>query len=334
MRKSQYRRIFGIVLVVAGCLSSLLLYGQTATPPTSSLQPGPYYALVIGIKNYKYLPPLTTPIDDANDVARLLHDQYGFKVNVLLDSDRDGIVTALDEYRRTLPEHSNLLIYYAGHGYHDRDTDEAYWLPVNAKKDSSANWISADDITSHVHAIPSAHVLIISDSCYSGAITQGDRDPGVAINPQERSAYLAKMLERKSRNLMASGGDEPVADNGAPGHSIFAWAILNSLRQIEQDNFAAGYLFYNFVQPGVGGRSRQLPQYSWIRDSDHRDGDFVFSRVAVTKGGLFGWKCTRGSWRFSYSQGIPVAKQFGLGGGTARYHPAHGGRGRKLEAAG
>ena len=42
---------------------------------------------------------------------------------------------------------------------------------------------------------------------------------------------------------MSSGGDEPVADNGAPGHSIFAWAILKSLRQIEEDTFTGEDLF-------------------------------------------------------------------------------------------
>ena len=37
--------------------------------------------------------------------------------------------------------------------------------------------------------------------------------------------------------IVACGGDEPVADGGAPGHSIFAWAILQSLSQMSPDEF-------------------------------------------------------------------------------------------------
>jgi len=83
---------------------------------------------------------------------------------------------------------------------------------------------------------------------------------------------------------MSSGGDEPVADSGAPGHSVFAWAILKSLRQIGEDQFTANYLFSSFIQPAVGGESYQLPQYSWIRDSGHEYGDFVFSRQPMAQG--------------------------------------------------
>jgi uncharacterized caspase-like protein len=247
-----------------------------ASPP-APLQPGPYYALIIGNQNYKYLKSLQTPIHDANEIAQLLHERYHFHTKVLLDADRDQILTALNRYRRSLPESSSLLIYYAGHGYHDLATDEAYWLPINADPDNNKNWISSNDITSDVKAIPSAHILVISDSCYSGYIVDS-RDAKVGINPAAMPAFLAKMLASKSRNLMSSGSDEPVADGGAEGHSVFAAAILESLRRIDEPNFSASDLFLRYVQPAVGGSSSQLPQYSVIRNSGHQYGDFVFSR--------------------------------------------------------
>ena len=294
MQQSKFQRALWIALMITGWMSALQLFVQRVSsqsgvhdvsPSTApSLQTGPYYALVIGNNNYKYLRHLLTPVSDANDVAQLLRERYGFQTQVLLDADRSHILTALVNYRKTLPANSNLLIYYAGHGYHDRDTDEAYWLPVDAQADNNVNWISADDITSNVKATPSSHVLIISDSCYSGYLVAGGfRTLEAEINPEDRHALLEKLLGSKSRNLMSSGGDEPVADTGAPGHSIFAAAILDSLRQIEYDSFAAGDLFDRFIQPRVGGRSDQLPQYSWIRNSGHISGDFVFSRQPILK---------------------------------------------------
>ena len=287
MRERHPRGAVGRVLILAACLCPAILYGQAAAAQGSQVasssaaaggQSGPYYALVIGNDNYRYLHKLQTPINDANSMAQLLHDTFGFETKVLLDADRNQIITALINYRATLPKNSNLLIYYAGHGYHDRDTDEAYWLPIDAQPNNNANWVSADDVTRDVRAMDAMHVLVISDSCYSGYMTRGG---DFSIKPTERSAYLAKMMESKSRDLMSSGGDEPVADAGAPGHSVFAWAVLQSLRQMPEDSFTAADVFERYIQPRVGGKSDQMPQYSWIRNSGHEAGDFVFFRHAA-----------------------------------------------------
>ena len=292
MREYQHPRRCWIILALAGCLSHLLLYGQTASSKrgvvdagsrvASGAQPGPYYALVIGNKNYRYLPSLETPISDANAIAKLLRDSFGFQTKVLLNATHDDILKAMNDFRRSLPENSNLLIYYAGHGQHDRPADAAYWLPIDAEKDDNTKWISADTITSDIRAMPSSHVLVISDSCYSGYMV---RQANAAINPTQRSSYLSKMLNSKSRNLMSSGGDEPVADSGAPDHSVFAWAIIESLGQMDVDEFSAADVFQELIKPKVGGRSGQLPQYSWIRNSGHDAGDFVFIRTVANAGG-------------------------------------------------
>jgi hypothetical protein len=134
---------------------------ETAAGAQIPFAAGPYYALIIGNDNYSNLPKLKTAVNDANEIAQLLRRHFGFQTKVLLDASRDQILTALIEYRQLLPEHSNLLIYYAGHGHHDRDTDESYWLPVDARANNNANWISADDITRDIRAISSSHVLVI-----------------------------------------------------------------------------------------------------------------------------------------------------------------------------
>jgi hypothetical protein len=288
MVNERWKMVFRISLIIVGSLNSCIAHAQTASSTTRGVQPakpssspllqiGPYYALIIGNQNYKNLPKLQTPVNDAKEMAQLLKDRYRFQTKVILDADRNQILTALGEYRRTLPENSSLLIYYAGHGHHDPDADEAYWLPIDAQANNNANWISADDITRDVRAIRSSHILVISDSCYSGYLV-GSRSAKAGFNPVEMHAFLAKMLSSKSRNLMSSGGDEPVADAGAPGHSVFAGAVLDGLRRVEEGNFTASDLFQRFIQPKVGGQSRQVPQYSEIRNSGHEYGDFVFSQ--------------------------------------------------------
>ena len=107
---------------------------------------------------------------------------------------------------------------------------------------------------------------------------------------------------------MSSGGDEPVADKGAPGHSIFAWAILKSLRQIDEDTFTGEDLFHDFIQPAVAGRSDQMPHYSELIKSGHEWGDFVFSRVAVAKTSISGGEVAKVAGRGTpvVDPGIPM----------------------------
>ena len=242
---------------------------------------GNYYALVIGIDQYP--PPmkqLKTAVNDARAIGSVLEDKYGFQVQYLLDQDatRFKILDALSRYRNTLNENDNLLIYYAGHGYSDHDAEKAYWLPADADSGTSPNRIIADDLTTGVRVLPSRHVLIVSDSCYSGGLS---RDADAPEHAGTESAFIARMLKSKSRTLMASGGDEPVSDSGSNGHSVFAYAVLRALERDDQPVFTASDLFYGSIRQQVAGRSSQLPQYTVIRNSDHDEGDFVFMHRAA-----------------------------------------------------
>jgi hypothetical protein len=89
---------------------------------------------------------------------------------------------------------------------------------------------------------------------------------------------LEKILEGKSRGLIASGGNEPVADSGGAGHSVFASALLRGFSKMEKDVFTAAELYYGFIEETVAGRSRQTPQFSPLRNSGHESGDFIFVR--------------------------------------------------------
>jgi TPR repeat protein len=248
-------------------------------PSQSAVANGAYYALVIGIDDYAApLPKLKTAVDDAKAVGALLHDRYSFRVTYLLDQNatRFKILDALARLRNALGPDDNLLIYYAGHGFSDHEAQKAYWLPVDADSGSSPNRIIADDLTTGVRVLPSRHVLIISDSCYSGALS---RDADAPVPSDGKAAFLNRMLRSRSRTLMASGGDEPVADGGSNGHSVFANAVLRALDKESQPMFTASDLFYGSVRQQVAGKSEQLPQYSIIRNSDNDEGDFVFART-------------------------------------------------------
>ena len=246
---------------------------------------GNYYALVIGNNNYKYLKKLQTAKKDAQHVANTLRLRYGFKTNVLLDANRNDILDAINDLRRILKQDDQFLIYYAGHGSFDKIAGKAYWLPVDAQKDNDKNWIIVDTITSNIKRISSNHVLIVADSCYSGTFTRTSSLAKLE-SAQKRRVYLKKMQAKKSRTLLASGGNEPVSDIGGEGNSVFAKAFLVGLTNMDLGEFTAEELYIQYIKEMVAGSSEQTPEYNIIRNSGHEGGDFVFRKklASVEKG--------------------------------------------------
>jgi hypothetical protein len=259
--------------------------GLAAEPSADdgAVEPGKNFALVIGIDDYAApLPRLKTAVNDAQSFAGLLSTKYGFQVTTLLNHDatRDKILGAITHFRKSLAENDSFLIYYAGHGSYDRATDKGYWLPVDADPDPlvTSRDISADDLITEVRGLAARHVIIISDSCFSGDLS---RDAGDFSPSDGNQAYIHRMQRAPSRTLMASGSDEPVSDSGSQGHSVFAALLLQAMQSRSGQNFTADDLFVS-VRKSVLARSGQSPQYAPLRDSIRRSasldtGDFVFS---------------------------------------------------------
>lgn len=232
---------------------------------------GNYYALVVGINNYKFLPKLKTAINDAQTVAEVLSQNYGFEVELLIDAERSNLLLSLGKYRSTLKKQDNLLIYYAGHGWLDKAGDEGYWLPANAEIDNTINWVSNSSITTTLKAMDAKHVLIIADSCYSGKLARG-------LHVVQRTpSYLRRLSQKRARCVISSGGLEPVIDSGGTGlHSVFASAFLDALR--ENTSIMDGAQLFNKLRRPVMLNSDQTPEYSDIRKAGHDGGEFLFLR--------------------------------------------------------
>jgi hypothetical protein len=258
-----------------------------AAPDHGDAGPGSSYALVIGIDSYAApLPRLKTAVNDARAFASLLSSKYGFQVTTALNQDatRDKILSAITHFRKSLAENDSFLIYYAGHGSFDRETDKGYWLPVDADPDplNTSRDISADDLITQVRGLAARHVIIISDSCFSGDLS---RDAGDMSPSDGNLAYIRRMQRAPSRTLMASGSDEPVSDSGSQGHSVFAALLLQTMQSHSEQAFTADDLFVS-IRRSVLARSGQSPQYTSLHDSIRASasfdtGDFVFNPRGV-----------------------------------------------------
>lgn len=198
---------------------------------------GTYRALIIGISDYKdsSIPDLETPLNDAQTMAGLLKTKYGFVVKTLLNrkATRKAIYNALRNLAAQARPNDNVLIYYAGHGDLDRQYDDGWWIPVDAKAGDPVTYLDNVQVQKAMRSMNARHVLLISDSCYSGSLFGRAR----AMPPVINNRYYLGLYNEKSRWGMTSGNKTPVADDGTGGHSVFAYQLIKELRKTARNTF-------------------------------------------------------------------------------------------------
>ncbi|HEV8333803.1 MAG TPA: caspase family protein [Steroidobacteraceae bacterium] len=266
----------------------------TQIPPTadertlSGINFGRYYAIVIGNQNYQQIESLQTPKYDAARAARILADKYGFTVQILDDANDITMLKTINDLNSVLKPEDNVLIYYAGHGARLKSgsLESGYWLPVNADAPPEDRfWVPNEQITGHLGRLVAKRVLVVADSCYSGLLST---DPSYLFLNDKVSyskEYIKFKLPKRSRLLLASGGDQPVLDEGGGNNSVFARAFLDELEG-NQGILSAPELFSRIRKRVEVAAARnkfvQTPQFKSIKGAGHEVGDFFFVPRAKT----------------------------------------------------
>jgi hypothetical protein len=116
--------------------------------------------------------------------------------------------------------------------------------------------------------ISANQIVMIADSCYSGNFAEQKFRAQASLGADQ-------LLARRTVVMMSSGGDEPVADEGRGGHSIFAWDLMQALRNV--DNWRPGTNIFEEVRREVMRSFPQTPQYGSIKSAGHQaGGDYLF----------------------------------------------------------
>ncbi len=242
---------------------------------------GNYYALVIGNDKYEHWNPLRNAISDAQAVAEVLGTRYGFKVTFLKNATRRDILKGLNNFRKTLKENDNLLVYYAGHGHLEKDIDRGYWIPVDAEIDDTSQWILTPSITDLLELMSAKHILVVADSCFAGKMTRSSLAqlrPG--LSEEKRMKMLKTVAKKRVRTALTSGGEHPVLDVGEGGHSVFTGAFITVLGE-NQAILETERLFLairtRVVSAAGEFKMEQIPTYWPIQFAGHESlGDFIF----------------------------------------------------------
>ncbi len=245
------------------------------------IKTGKYIALLIGINSYEgYWHGLKNAVNDASELAQVLKDNYYFnEVHTLLDKEatRKNIIKKFEWLINTSTKDDNVLIFYAGHGQFKRELNKGYWVPVDAKTNSTADYISNNDIKTYIGGIPSKHTLLITDACFAGDIFRGIRTESIPFDPSDMTKYYREVYNKPSRLALTSGSLEQVSDAGKNNHSIFTYYLIKSLKENKRKFWDSSQLFNDF-RMAVTNNSDQTPQLQVVRDTNDEGGQFVFIR--------------------------------------------------------
>lgn len=253
---------------------------------------GKNHALIIA--NNRYVDPsggwgaLKTPIGDARALKEVLEKRYGFAGNVvyLEDATRDRFYEAFKQLIAKVEENDNALIFYAGHGHFDEVIQTGYWIPVDAEGTRDSTFVSNEDIEKRVVTLSAncRHVLLISDSCFSGTFL--NRSRGITIKENktrqtEPDRYFIKKSQSKSCQVITSGGKEYVDDEfQKTGHSPFAYFLLHKLETNDEAYLSASDIAV-YLQKTVLSATGQEPLSSRVKSSCDQLGEFFFVTAAA-----------------------------------------------------
>jgi uncharacterized caspase-like protein len=156
---------------------------RTPPPQTQFASPRNPHALIIGNAAYPGSARLDNPINDANAVAQKL-ETMGFTVTVVTDANRQRLVQAMSNFRKTASNADLSLLFYSGHGVQIFGTN--YILPTDAdQSDVAQATIQGVSLNSVVeNFLPGKTKIVFLDACRDNPLQRtGDRTVSKGLAP-------------------------------------------------------------------------------------------------------------------------------------------------------
>jgi hypothetical protein len=234
-------------------------------------------ALVIGNSNYKQVPVLDNPANDATDLAAKL-GAIGFDVLRGLDLDYAGMRDIIRRFGEKMTGADVALVFYAGHGL--QVAGKNYLVPVDAKisNQSDVDFATIDlDLILRAMEADNRTNIVFLDACRDNPLAQK-----LAANLGTRSASVGRGLAQAQAGVgtLIAYSTQPgnVALDGQGRNSPFASALLKT---IDTPGLSLGDVMIavrNDVLQATNGQ--QVP---W--DHSSLTGQFYFGPPAAGQGG-------------------------------------------------
>ncbi len=242
-------------------------------PPTY-FRKGKDFALLFAVDDYdgKEWKRLKNPLRDADTIACMLAEKYGFDTVVVRNPTHSEIMSKLNEYTlKAFENDAQLLIYFTGHG--QVSASLAYFIAKNSKAGEAFkdNQVSYSNIKTLIKKIECQHILLVVDACYSAfddAKIPLDKKKPDGKHPKKKDAFkkwVDAELSNRSHLFIGSGVDKT---SDGIDHSPMTLAIIDAFTR--NDVMTFGVLESNLKLMNA----TYVPVFRQL--SKHKDGTFLF----------------------------------------------------------
>lgn len=147
---------------------------------------------------------------------------------------------------------SELIFYYAGHGFPDEKTRIPYLIPVDVNSNNLSDAVSLRDLYNNLGNSGAAKVTVFLDACFSG----GGRDEGILA---ARGIRIVPEMQQCVGNMVvfaAAKGDQVALPYHEQKHGLFTYYMLKKLKD------SKGKLtykeMYDYLRQNVGVESIRI----------------------------------------------------------------------------
>lgn len=191
-------------------------------------------AIVIGIENYKDLPPATFAENDARAIRRQIEALGVPRQNIAMLMGQDATKSRIEGYvgdwlKSNAVTGSTIYVYFSGHGAADPGKGTPLIVPWDADPEMlTATAIPVSNLISALGRVPGATSVAILDSCFSGA---GGRSV-IAKNSRPLVQISASVEVPRNVTLITSAAENQIAGGiESVGHGLFTYFLLRGMNE-------------------------------------------------------------------------------------------------------
>lgn len=197
-------------------------------------------AVVIGNSIYSQAPNVEYASHDARIMRKYLEQTFGFDTGNIIYAENAGLAkfneifgNRVDYkgqlYRYVKENQSRVFVYYVGHGAPDLETEESFFVPVDANPQYLKNsGYRVQTFYDNLAKLPVKSLTVVLDACFSGKL-RGNESLHKGISPGMLRVKDASIGMDNAVVFASSQSDEVSAWYPAKRHSLFTYYFLKGL---------------------------------------------------------------------------------------------------------
>ena len=208
--------------------------------PTTNKRNDDFYALIIANENYGgMVPDVPFAMNDGKSVAEYCEKTLGIpKRQIIYIENGTGnkIQNGIEQLTGLLNNagsEGKAMVYYAGHGIPNAETNGAYIVPTDANPMKVNQLISLGSIYKTLGSVPANPVLVVLDACFSGT-----RRNGEMIMEGTRAVKIKAKPDAPTGNtviISATDGYQTAQPLREQKHGLFTYYFLKTLQESKGD---------------------------------------------------------------------------------------------------